>query len=398
MKRKPRNETASKAKLRELRKLAGSFPEFLERFENDHPNWEAAIAVSFLSHSLARLRELIDDSADSDISWENPHAEFRFEVEFGGTPETGLFPLFGELRSSDLDDDDSKIGAVSSLLVRSLEITFLQNLIGEIAMVETSEGYTPLLGSGLAEVLAPLDDESRDAAIRAIMRPISFGAGTVEYPEDENGEPIVDDASGEQIQEIQEPLVSVPLTVNGLSMRLITIFELSPPIIDLDTRKGYFPILAGVALQMCEDAPPENWHEEEWAHLGKWTDEDRNVVWAHLESGWESIFAELGFASKQEFKEVMVTLRATIQVAADSDLDQAVQAAKSLIEGAGTVTSITTVVEAGSPELGLIELKAGKSSSKRWTRPRRLQKKARLLNVSFQPFLIPFQGLKSLEM
>lgn len=358
--KKMSREVKPQQHLRELKKLAGRFPEFLESFEKDHPNWEEAIAVCFLSHSLARLRDLIEDPADSGISWANPHAEFRFEVEFGGTPETGLFPLYGELRSSDLDDDESKVSAVSSILVRAMEIAFLQNLIGEIAVVETDEGFIPLLGQELIKVLSPLDDQSRDTAIREIMRPISFGAGTVEYAEDENGDPIVDESSEDQLQEIQEPLVSVPLTVNGLSMRLITIFELSRPVIDLKTRKGYFPILAGVALQMCEDAPPTDWHEEEWAHLEKWPEEDRDAIWTHLESGWESIFAELGFATKQDFKEVMITLRATIQVASDADLDQAVHEAKSSIARAGNITSITTVIEAGSPELGIDRSKGWK--------------------------------------
>ena len=104
---------------------------------------------------------------------------------------------------------------------------------------------------------------------------------------------------------------------------------------------------------MCDENPPDDWFTEPWAHLENWPEEDRENVWNHLVLGWESIFSELGFSNKDEFKEVIVTLQATVRVASDSNVEQALSAAKTSLKKAGEVTSISTTIEAGSAELGI---------------------------------------------
>ncbi|MFD0894778.1 restriction endonuclease [Luteolibacter ambystomatis] len=305
-----------------LGRYIDTLPDILEAFETKHPNWPEGMLLMLLEWGLLRLRDCIEDKTDPEISWEHPFVELQFHVDcetVGDPLKEGTFSLnTGKLTISDVRDDETASKALSELMVRHLEIITLADLTQGMAMIQSDEGFIPFFpAEHIDEIRAIEDGVARDRAIIKALRPLSFGAGTIEYddlkPEDDEPVAVSEDVL-QQLESIQAPLVVLPIEPVAERLRLITIFEIHPFVFIPEKSAGYFPIVVGLAAQaLGQEAVSLEFFEDPWADLARWPEDYRQGIWDRLQSKLADELASVGMGH-QETEMVMVSLEAAISI------------------------------------------------------------------------------------
>jgi hypothetical protein len=300
-------------------------PDILDSFEQSHPEWRSGVMMSLLQLALSSLRGYIEREQEPEITWENPYVEIQFPVQIQcSSADQDEGPLFtvttGRLTSADVVDDIAATKALSRLMVRHLEIETLQELTQGAALIKDGDGFLPAMPEEVGMALSGIDDEvERERELRRFLQPRSFGAGTIDYGEFdlESDEPTAVPAEVlEQLGAIEQPLIDIPMNVDGNPIRLITIFEVHPLVVDRESQTGYFPIVVGLAIQSDAENPPgPDWLDQPWASLDKWEQKDRALIWNLLDQIIEKVFDQSGFCDKPEIEEAILTVNATIKVA-----------------------------------------------------------------------------------
>lgn len=308
-----------------IRHYVDKLPDILDSFEQAHPEWRSGIMMSLLQLALNSLRGYIERENEPEISWENPYVEIQFPVEVQCKSENDdEGPSFtvttGHLKAKDVVDEDTATKALSRLMVRHLEIETLQELTQGAALIKDGDGFLPAMPEDVGIALSAIDNEAeRECELRKFLQPRSFGAGTIDYGECdlESDEPSAVPAEVlEQLGAIEQPLIDIPLKANGNPIRLITIFEVHPLVVDRESQTGYFPIVVGLAVQSdAEDPPDLDWLDQPWANLEKWEPKDHELIWNLLDQIIEKELELSGFGDKPELEEAILTVNATIKVA-----------------------------------------------------------------------------------
>lgn len=331
-----------------IRWYVDKLPDILGSFEESHPQWQPGILISILEWALLSLKRYIEDPTEQEISWDEPFVEIRFPVDCtkdGKGDELGeIYKVTtGALTSDEVRDDESAKRALSALMVRHLEIVTLQDLTEGLGMITKGEGFIPVIPDHVAEPLMVIEDEAkRHREMMKLFRPLSFGAGTIDYGdldiENTDGCPVPSDVS-DQLGKIMEPLISIPMEANGNPIQLITIFEIHPLVIDPETLKGYFPIVVGLAIQSRSGGHVGiDWIEHSWASFSGWPEEERAKVWGWLSQSIKVALEEVGFGAEPEFEEAFLTISATIKVVAPTGrMNEGIDAVLRNLRNAGDV-------------------------------------------------------------
>lgn len=300
-------------------------PDILDSFEQSNPEWRSGIMMSLLQLALNSLRGYIEREDEPEISWENPYVEIQFPVEVqcksGNEDEGPSFTVTtGHLKAKDVVDENAATKALSRLMVRHLEIEALQELTQGAALIKDGDGFLPAMPEDVGMALSAIDDEAeRERELRRFLQPRSFGAGTIDYGEcdlESDELSAVPAEVLEQLGAIEQPLIDIPMKANGNPIRLITIFEVHPLVVDRESQTGYFPIVVGLAVQSdAEDPPGLDWLDQPWANLDKWEPKDRSLIWNLFDQIIGKAFEQSGFGDKPELEEAILTVNATIKVA-----------------------------------------------------------------------------------
>lgn len=306
-----------------LNKYLDVLPSALEAFERSHPAWRLEALYWLLEKGLRSLRSYIESEAETEIDWASPFVELHFSVECDweeatNAPGSSFRTLTGCVTTEDVSDDKKATNVLSNLMLRHIEISALQEWTNGVAYEKHGEVYMPAMDPEIAAQILKIPDRSdRESALRALFRPKSFGAGTVDYGDidfESGDDTPVERAVLEQLCAIETPLVSIPVVADGHSVRLIAILEIHPLILDIDTREAHFPVVVGLAVQIDEPGPcGGDWLNEPWARLESWPKEEREQLWAALHTSIEASLEELT-AEAREFEDVILSVNAQIRV------------------------------------------------------------------------------------
>ena len=301
------------------------FPEIVNGWKKDHPEWRMEVLLWILDWALHSLRRCIESPTESEISWESPYVELHFPVECTwekGVPDNPSFSLMaGRLSKKDMADDESAIQSMAKLLVRYLEITALQDFTNERVLEKHGDGFKRCVDAASIEELENIASrEEQERALQKLFQPLSFGAGHIDFGEMKEDDFIGKDAEA-QLAAILPPLIHVPFEANGRKMRVITILEVNPLIADPSTRTAYFPIVVGLAVQFV-DCPTDN--EDmlsvlDSVALSNWPEMERNRLWEALTNLTKAALNDLDPDPKDEMIEAVLSVNAQIKCMVPTD-------------------------------------------------------------------------------
>ncbi|MEX2577542.1 MAG: hypothetical protein WD342_00680 [Verrucomicrobiales bacterium] len=292
-------------------------PGLHESLEKSHPNMRSEVVLWHLSWSLQSLRHLIESDSEEEITWANPFVELHFPVDCDWQSEDSETPpftvTFGSLSAEDMETKEAVVKALTRIAVKQHEILGLQEMVNGTAFEKRGDNHIPVLPIEIIEELEKIDDtEERKKQLEQVMRPCSFGAGSIDYGDIDGGDPIPSSAYS-QIEAIQEPLVAIPITVDDLKLRVIAILEIHPMIADSEKKEAYFPIVTGIAIQQDDGTEVAgNWFDIPWTSFENWPDEDRRAIF----DAFEKILDDLlqGLRSDPKVEEALIEISASIRV------------------------------------------------------------------------------------
>ena len=295
------------------------FPEIVNGWKNDHPEWRMEVLLWILDWALHSLRRCIESPTESGISWESPYVELHFPVERtweeGALGDPSFSLMAGRLSKESMADDESANQSMAKLLVRYLEIMALQDFTNGRALEKHGDDFKSCVDAASIEELEKI--ASREEQVRALQKlfqPLSFGAGHIDFGEMKEGDFIGKDAEA-QLAAILPPLIQVPFEANGRKMQVITILEVYPLIADLSTKKAYFPIVVGLAVQFLD--PPTNNEDMlsvlDSVSLSNWPEKERNRLWEALTSLTKAALHDLDPEPEDEMIEAVLSVNAQIK-------------------------------------------------------------------------------------
>lgn len=296
--------------------------EFYETFLEENPNWLAGTTLSILEMGIHSLKAYIDDVGNDEISWSQPTVELHFPVDIervGKVKDEAFRIKYPQLTFEDIEDSNNAAKAISRKVLSHLETSVLDTHVMGAAVFEKADGYTPALLPEVIDTLEKLGDETLiERELRAYLQPRSFGAGTIRSDEDFElrDESTVSPEVLEQLGSIEPSLISLPITLEGYKLDVITIFEINPLVVDLENEQAYYPILVGLALQGNEDTKDYNWIDQSWASFSNWPNEDHVELWDGLKQMFELCFKELNYPAEDEPKmdEAIIEVHAKIRI------------------------------------------------------------------------------------
>lgn len=307
-----------------IQKCVEILPEVLGEWELSHPEWRIEALLWILDASLKSLRQYIERSEEPEISWESPFVELHFPIQCSWNEVAEDRPSFelvtGYITNDGVKDIESIRSHLSKLLVEHIQLVALQELTNYTGFEKRDGEFQTILDPSTIEFLKehfPPEDHERE--INRLFWPLSFGAGHVDYGDDnsdglENESEITKDAY-EQIEAIRPPLLSIPFDADGRKLRVITILEINPLIADRDKKEAYFPIVVGLAIQLDSDPTGEESPLEiiEAAAFPEWPEEQRVILWEALDQLIRRMLDLSDPEPKPEMIEAVLTVSAQIR-------------------------------------------------------------------------------------
>ena len=322
-----------------LKKCVDLLPDLLGHWEDTHPYWRLEVLFWLLDGALKSLRHYIELASESEISWESPFVELHFPVECtweSDDPENTLFRLTsGQLNAEEMVNQEAASKALSKLVVQHLHIVALQDYTNGTAFEKRGETLMSVLDPNLVEhVREHIPEERQEQEIKRLFWPKSFGAGTIDYGELKEGEEISEEVIA-QLEAVEEPLLALPIEIDGRKLRVITIFEVHPLIANADTKNGYFPLTVGLAIQWDKDdsKAEDGSLDLTWASFPNWPNKTRKALWNAFAKLLEIKLGGLGPKAEPEMEEAVITVNAQIRVTVPKgNTDQLDQAKLEMLE------------------------------------------------------------------
>lgn len=298
----------------------------LESYEKEHPHWQGECLLWITEWCLRQLKAFLEDGGENDISWENPFVEMHFPVQCSWHEENGhsRFSLnSGTITTENTADQESALKTLSEIMVRQIEITTLQDLTNRVAFEKNGDQFFPMLDEDLGNRLQAIGDQAeRQRFLDDLFRPCSFGAGRIDIEqvaEEESLPTSVQEEFARDWQHVQPPLVSIPLTVDGVSIILVVILEIQPLVADILEQTAYFPLTFGLAIQSPYENVSLEWVESPQASLHLWSDDDRNQLWDIVFTWLKAQTKHLHSIPVPNLEEAVIAVNTTIRVALDKD-------------------------------------------------------------------------------
>ena len=248
------------------------------------------------------------------------------------------------------------------LMVSQIEIDTLQSLTHDAVYVREGEAYRTMFSAEDVERLEAIaSPDERDRQVRELLRPCSFGGGTIDVPpETDEGAPI-SETTAAHLAAINPPLLMIPAPAGTEVGQVAVIFEIGPMIAIPADKVAYFPLIVGLTLftdeaeDRIDEAPAPG-----WLKFADWSERQRDELWESLFAAITQHLAQLGSTTTEEFKAAILTVNAQIEVTQRSNetLDELRQRALAGLQQTGTVISYDTQLQAEGTDPSPTEIRA----------------------------------------
>jgi len=307
-----------------IEKCLKILPEVLSEWEVSHPEWRIEALLWILDASIKSMRKYIESAEEPEISWESPFVELHYPIQCSWDEVAEDIPSFeiitGHITEEDVRDIATIRSTLSKLLVEHIQLVALQEFTNYTGFEKRNgEFHTVLDHSTIDFLKEKLPPEDHDKAINRLFWPLSFGAGHVDYGDDQSddleNEREIPETAYAQIEAILPPLISIPFDADGRKMRVITVMEISPLIADHDKKLAYFPIVVGLAIQLVSEP-----HDGESiidiidaAAFSEWPEAQRAILWEALDQNIRAMLKLSEPEPEPEMIEAVLTVSAQIR-------------------------------------------------------------------------------------
>lgn len=187
-------------------------------YEKANPKWILITYLQILRDALENLKRLMDDPAETEITWELPGAELAYRIKANWDKAE---PYYFDVKAEDLEDADG----VSKLLGDGLEICkrlyALRKATREILIIKEGGKYFYKVPPALQNRLDKLPPEKQVARIEKILKPVS------------------------RIKR----LPAIGIKGEGKAGRARLVYGIGPAFIDVDKKEAYYPIAIGLEFK-----------------------------------------------------------------------------------------------------------------------------------------------------
>jgi len=375
-----------------IQKHVATLFQALENYEKEHPHWQNESLLWIMEWCLQQLRAILEAGKDSNITWENPFVEVHFPVDCTWQETNGeqTFSLnSGNITSENTANKDIAVKTLSEIMVRQIEITTLQSLTNHVALEKRGDDFVPVLDVEQRNHLLSIEDEhERKRLLDDLLQPCSFGAGRIDLENVVEDQPIpasVLEEFDRNWLNVNPPLISIPLDVDGLNVVLVAILEIQPLVADPIKQAAYFPLTVGLGIQSSHDEISEEWLEFPQTALHRWSDDDRKRLWDIIFDWLKQRITHLHSLPIPEIEEAVVTVNATMRVAVDRNDPNGelriLEAIRGQIGGVGEITSFAAELRPPA----ILDTYALQGMLEKWSSPSRLTKKEKVLNNLWRP-------------
>ncbi len=256
-------------------------------YEAAHPHWRIEVLVSLIKWSLRSLQHYLEDTRDTEITWESPFVELHYPVEWNWQPrgKGDVAPgghIFGNITKQNTATQAAATRTLARIMTHWFNATALADATNWAWYEKVNDYYTPVLPIELSEQLHAIKRKSaRREAFEELVRPFAIGAARIDLD-------VAKLKSGARVpkQVIQQldrmDIGGIRFTgeVNGRKFDMGLVFEIHPLMADYDQKKAYHPITVGLAVlngnarlvggELVQDTPAE------------WPKRDRQEFWEGL--------------------------------------------------------------------------------------------------------------------
>lgn len=259
--------------------------DFVRKWKTEHP--EGLRLLACLGNHLTKLKGLIEDPEEKEVSWESPWAETRYYVKLKGTKrgekrerwgekDTKVHPLvIPPVTYADLTTEDAVEVVLGTGLLQT-EIELFQNLTRHLAYLRRGDKVDFIIPGkvygDLAAKIAKDREELPQAEQRArhiqltdeiLFQPFTLWLGR--WGENDEDYPHEDEVSKLCFQ--HHPEFRITGTDDaGLAFEVSLVLEVHPLVIELDEAenfaRAYYPVVAGLQF-WPEDVDPRTWPAED---------------------------------------------------------------------------------------------------------------------------------------
>lgn len=362
-----------------VRKLVGKTSrEFAQKWKAENPEEKRIVAL--LGNQLTKLKRLIEDPEEKEVSWENPWVETRYYVKLQGKKLKGeplarwgedgtkLHPLLNmgrfmtnlsePFRYEDLTSEQA-VDMVMRTGVLQAEIELFQRLTHHLAYIKRGDTVTHLIpGNKYGDLGDKLTKEGGTPAeknfglrlMEKFFRPFTLWLG--QWRKGENGEvyPYEDDLSLACFQHHPEFRIRGTEDASGKDFEVSLVLEVHPLVIELNEEgnvsRAWYPVVAGLSF-WPESAIPEY----RLIDPSRWPAGDREELWDTIFKSLHVIVGDEKTAEEAAGEPIELT-----ESAPDSPplppVETTIDATSEKTETLQTFTNVTTEEETTPPESG----------------------------------------------
>jgi len=275
-----------------IEKTVAAFRAATESYEKKHPHWRIEVLVSLMRRALMGLRHYVEDTRDSEITWEQPFVELRYPVEWDwerchddGEPCGGH--IFGQITQKNSATKAKAIKTLTAIMANQFNAMALADFTNWAWFLKRKNHYLPcLLPEHGAALGAIKGKRERREYCEMIFEPLSFGAVSIDYERmDFRDGAKVPKKAARQLAKFSAqgiPDIRVSGDINGRKIAMSLVFQVHPMIADYDVRQAYHRLTVGLFTE------PEIVGQEIITRTpAEWPKKDRNAL-------WDAILGEIG--------------------------------------------------------------------------------------------------------
>jgi hypothetical protein len=244
--------------------------------------------------------------------------ELRFPVDcqWGASSDEAPFVVANNIRQSDFANEEAIVNSLAKLMVSQIEIETLQDLTHNSVYVHVGDGYRMMFSSEEVERLEAIaSPEERDRQARELLRPCSFGGGTIDVPPEMEEGASIPETMAAQLAGINPPLLMVSTPHGTEAGQVAVIFEVGPMVAKPVEKIAYFPLIVGLTFFAdATETKPDEVPVQGWLKFADWSEGQRDELWKLLFAGIAQHLGKLGPDTAMEFKAAVLTINAEIEV------------------------------------------------------------------------------------
>ncbi len=259
------------------------YQKILDKYENDHPNWQVEVLVSLIKWSLRSLKHYIEDVQDPKITWESPFVELHYPMDWNwkGRGTGDIAPgghVYGTFNARNTATKKLAAKTISQIMTRHLNAMTLADATNWAWFEKLNNHYTPVFPVQITTDLLAIEDKRRRRDLYdELIRPFSIGATRIDADvmKLKSGMRIPKRFTRQQRMDING--IRFNGEVNGHKFDMGLVFEIHPLIADYDKKNAYHSVVVGLAVlrqtiggELVGETPAD------------WSKTDREQFWQEL--------------------------------------------------------------------------------------------------------------------